>query len=63
MELTHSAEQTLCPHFDVSGPRAKVARRLVIVGGGFAGAALAYHVLIRRSRLQVSLVEPGAELG
>lgn len=41
-----------------------VSRRIVIVGGGFAGAALAYHLLQQRSRqLQVCMIEPGPRLG
>lgn len=63
MAHTDANERMLCPHLDLPGPPAKVASRLVIVGGGFAGAALAYHVLRRSSRLQVSLVEPAAEPG
>ncbi|MET0387702.1 MAG: FAD-dependent oxidoreductase [Polyangiales bacterium] len=33
------------------------ARTVAIVGGGFAGVALAYHLLASRSELQVTLIE------
>ncbi len=37
---------------------------IVIIGGGFAGAAAAYHLLERGSpRLRISLVERGSQLG
>ena len=36
---------------------------VLIVGGGLAGAALAYHVLQRSSQLQVTLLEPGPHVG
>ncbi|MGA2343972.1 MAG: FAD/NAD(P)-binding protein [Steroidobacteraceae bacterium] len=41
-----------------TGPRA-----VVIVGGGFAGAALAVHLLRRASGLSVTLIERGDSIG
>jgi uncharacterized NAD(P)/FAD-binding protein YdhS len=38
-------------------------RSVVIVGGGFAGAALAYHLLKRPSPLRVTIVDRGTQLG
>lgn len=36
---------------------------IVIIGGGFAGAALAYHLLLRPSPLWITIIERGPQLG
>jgi uncharacterized NAD(P)/FAD-binding protein YdhS len=38
-------------------------RSLVIIGGGFAGAALAYHVLRHASPVRVTIIERNEQLG
>jgi uncharacterized NAD(P)/FAD-binding protein YdhS len=45
------------------GPGASAPRSITIIGGGFAGAALAYHLLQRQSPLRINIVERGEQLG
>jgi len=64
MELTSAVPAAPHPTFDPELRASPLTRRVVIVGGGFAGAALAYHLLRHRSsRLRISLIEPGPRLG
>jgi uncharacterized NAD(P)/FAD-binding protein YdhS len=64
MDLTAAHPTAPLTSFDAELRVATRTRRVVIVGGGFAGAALTYHLLQHRSsRLRISLIEPGARLG
>lgn len=48
---------------DLKPERKARARSIVIVGGGFAGATLAYHLLTRRQPPLVTLIERGQHVG
>ena len=52
------------PPLPVDAPSPRGGREVVIVGGGFSGAAVAYHLLQRADRnLRVALIERGPWLG
>lgn len=52
------------PPLPVDAPSSRHGRDVVIVGGGFAGAAVAYHLLKRATPdLRVTIVERGPYLG